>query len=38
MLSKRDLGQTVELMEQSLRRLPPDLLEGQHSVVEVAHP
>lgn len=28
MLSKRDLGQTVDLMEQSLRRLPPDLVKG----------
>jgi endoglucanase len=38
MLCKRDLGQTVDLMEQSLRRLPPDLLAGQGGAVEMAHP
>jgi len=38
MLSKRDLGQTVDLMEQSLRRLPPDLVKGQQSAMEMTRP
>lgn len=38
MLSKRDLGQTVDLMEQALRRLTPEVLATPHGVQEIARP
>lgn len=38
MLSKRDLGQTVDLMEQTLRRLTPDVLFWRDAVQETSQP
>jgi len=38
MLSKRDLGQTVDLMEQALRRLSPEVLAAQDGLQEVPRP
>jgi endoglucanase len=38
MLSKRDLGQTLDLMEQSLRRLTPAVLAAADGALETSRP